>query len=127
MLARKRRPKRVSKHQQLVSEADQWVRAIVLKRQGEACLKCNQVKPLQAAHILAKGSHPSLRFDLENVIGLDVKCHLFWAHRDPVGFVDWINEKFPGRIDKLKLAASQYRKIDLKELICVLRSIHNAS
>ena len=121
-------PKRKSAHRHLVIEADGLVRAIVLHRQAKiygvgVCLKCQQARVLQAAHILGKGAHNGIRFDLENVIGLCLRCHIFWCHRDPVGFVDWINELFPGRIDKLKLAASQYRKQDLKELIVVLKSI----
>lgn len=120
---RTRKPKRVSAHQALVKEADAWVKAIVLNRQGPNCLKCGKPKPLHAAHILSKGANPSLRYDLENVIGLCMQDHIFWAHRDPVGFATWIEEKFPGRLDKLKLSASFYCHLDLKELICVLRSI----
>ena len=120
----KRSPvRKKSARRHLVQEADRLVREVVLQEQGEACLKCHQVKPLHAAHILPKGAYPSLRFETTNVIGLCMRDHLYWAHRDPVGFVDWVNQIFPGRIDRLKLSASQHRKIDLKELICVLKSL----
>lgn len=119
----RRRIKRKTTHQGLVEEADSWVKAIVLHRQGPNCLKCDKPKPLQAAHILSKGANGAIRFDLTNVIGLCMPCHIFWAHRDPSGFTDWIDELFPGRRTALKLAASHHRKIDLKELICVLRDI----
>jgi len=118
------RVKRVSAHQSLVKDADAWVRSIVFGRQGPKCLKCNEVKPLSASHILGKGANPALRYDLDNVIGLCVKCHIFWCHRDPVGFTDWIEEIFPGRLARLREMARQHCKIDLKELICVLKSIH---
>lgn len=49
--------------------------------------------------------------------------HIFWSHRDSSGFADWIDEIFPGRRAELKLRASFYRKVDLKELTCVLRDI----
>jgi hypothetical protein len=121
---RRSRPRRVSAHHGLVKDADAWVKAIVLARQGPRCLKCGSEKPLHAAHILSKGGHPGVRFELDNVIGLCMKDHIFWAHRDPVAFVDWINGLFPGRIERLKLASAQYRKIDMKELICVLKAIY---
>lgn len=124
MIKRNVRPKRQSTHMQLVKECDSWVRAIIMNRQGVHCLKCNDVKPLHAAHILSKGAHPGLRHDLENVIGLCMKCHIFWSHRDPVGFTDWIEENFPGRISRLKASSLHYRKNDLKELACVLKAIY---
>lgn len=122
-LKRSGRPKRKTAHQSLVREADLWVKAIVLHRQGPMCLKCQQVKPLQGAHIIGKGANPSMRFDLENVIGLCLKDHIFWAHKDPDGFVQWIESIFPGRLARLREAARHYRKIDLKELLCVLKDI----
>ena len=125
------RVRKRSKKNTLVTEADSWVRAIVFAKQGTdgnsgLCAKCGLQKLLQAAHIFSKGSHPSLRYDLDNVIGLCLRCHIFWAHRDPVAFVDWVEQKYPGRVDQLRLAAQMPRKIDLKELICVLKSIHKA-
>lgn len=124
MKPRKPIRKRSKKRFPLVTEADAWVKAIVFQRQGTGCLKCEKLKPLQAAHILAKGSHPSIRYDLDNVIGLCLACHIFWSHRDPVGFVDWIEAKFPGRIDRLRAAATERMGVDLKELICVLKQIY---
>lgn len=121
-IKRKRRPKRITAHQGLVLEADQWLKAIVLAKQGPNCLKCGEIKPLQAAHILSKGAHTSIRFETENVIGLCLQCHIFWAHRDPIGFTQWIEELYPGRIARLQEIARYPRKIDLKELICVLKS-----
>ena len=119
----RKRIRRKSAHQELVQEADSWVRAIVLHRQGPKCLKCHEVKPLHAAHMLSKGAFPSIRHELDNVIGLCMKDHIYWAHREPVGFQQWIEELFPGRIQRLMEAARHVRKVDLKELICVLRDI----
>lgn len=116
--------KRKSANQRLVEDADSWCRAIILHRQGPQCLKCKRIKPLQAAHILGKGANPSLRYDLENVIGLCVKCHIFWAHKDPSGFCEWIEGIFPGRLAKLREASRYHCKIDLKEVICVLKDIY---
>ena len=117
------RKRRKTAHRLLVEEADSWVRAIVLHRQGPKCLRCHEPKPLHAAHILSKGAFPSIRFDLDNVIGLCMKDHIFWAHREPIGFQQWIEEIFPLRIQHLMAEARFRRKIDLKELIAVLRDI----
>lgn len=120
------RRRRKSAHRLLVEEADAWVRAIVFLRQGPKCLRCSQVKPLHAAHILSKGAHPGIRFELDNVIGLCMKDHLFWAHREPIGFLQWIEELFPGRVERLSESARYRSRIDLKELICVLKSQYEA-
>ncbi len=121
-----RSSKKARAHQNLVKDADAWVKSIVLARQGPACLKCGQEKPLQAAHILGKGANPSLRYDLENVIGLCLKDHIFWAHKDPAAFVEWVETIFPGRLAVLRERAQYRCKIDLKELICVLKSIYKS-
>lgn len=120
--------KRKSAHQQLVEEADSWTKAIVLQRQGPLCLRCKQRKPLQGAHILRKGGkYSAIRHHLDNVIGLCGGCHIGWAHHNELEFYEWIEEVFPGRIAVLRLSARQRGRVDLKELICVLRSNYERS
>ncbi len=101
---------------------------LVHRRDGEVCLKCGTDgtrprNPLQAAHILPKGKYPLLQFVLDNLLTLCYACHIGWAHKDPVGFLDWIEAKWPGRIQELRISASSAmkRKIDLKELLIVLQ------
>jgi hypothetical protein len=117
--------KRVSAHQELVNEADAWVKAIVLHRQGPLCLRCKLRKPLQGAHVLRKGGkYNRIRHDLTNVIGLCAGCHIGWAHHNELEFYEWIEEMFPGRLAALRKVATLSRdKCDLKELICVLKDI----
>lgn len=126
MIRRGKRSRRKSARQELVNEADAWVRAIILQRQGVNCLKCEKPKPLQAAHILPKGHYPSMRFVLANVIGLCVGCHLFWAHKDPLGFTEWLDKKFPSRVDDLRAQSLIRYKPDLKEVIASLKAIYKS-
>lgn len=138
-MIRSKRPRRKSSHQKLVEEADAWVKEIVVNRQQGECLKA--IYPakslitanvvcgggMQGAHILRKGGlYLSLRHELDNVIGLCRNHHIFWAHVDEHAFGEWIEQIYPGRIARLKESALHYRKVDLKELICVLKSIWKA-
>jgi len=116
-----RRSKKASARKKLISEADQLVRKLVLARDGYACVRCNKSSVLQAAHILPKGHYPRMRFELLNVLSLDVGCHLFFAHKDPTGFTAWLGEKYPGRIEQLRIMAATARKIDMPELLLCLR------
>jgi hypothetical protein len=122
--------KRISAHQELVNEADAWVKAIVLHRQKVPCLRKGQYPPscggpIQGAHILRKGGkYNSIRHHLDNVICLCRNHHLYWAHANELEFYEWIEEIFPGRIRALRTTARyQSAKHDLKELICVLKDI----
>lgn len=124
----------MSPHQELVKEADSWVKAIVLNRQSGLCLRGAYDRmmrcggPLQGAHILRKGAlYSAIRHDLDNVVVLCRNHHIFWGHKDEHAFYEWIEQIYPGRIARLKeTAMAPHRKIDLKELICVLKSIHDA-
>ena len=77
---------------------------------------------LQAAHILPKGKYPLLRYALENLLTLCYRDHLEWAHKDPIGFVHWIEAVWPGRIQRLRESAAMPRKIDYRELLVVLEA-----
>lgn len=55
------------------------------------CQKCRKGKSTQAAHIFSRSNHAT-RWEIKNGIGLDYYCHLYWAHRAPVEFTEWIKE-----------------------------------
>src|SRR5215470_16498010 len=103
--------KRKSSRQLLVEDADAWVKAIILERQGGMCLR--------------KGGHySSIRWEPENVVVMCRNHHIFWAHKNEYDFYQWIEKLYPGRIEKLKQAAICQQKTDLKELIAVLQMIY---
>ena len=116
-----KRSKKTAGKRKLISEADQLVRKLVLARDSYVCVRCNGTNVLAAAHILPKGHYPRLRFELLNVISLCYRDHMHFAHRDPVGFTAWLEEKYPGRIEQLRIMAATARKIDLHELLICLR------
>ena len=65
-----------------------WSKAIRL-RDGK-CVKCGSVRGLHAAHIFPKGSYPLLRHNLDNGLTLCYKDHYFWAHINPIEFVEFV-------------------------------------
>jgi hypothetical protein len=129
-IKRSKRPRRKSAHQSLMEEADFWVKAIVLERQQGLCLRQGMRPvscggPLQGAHILRKGGmYRSIRHELDNVVILCRNHHMFWAHLYEGDFYLWIEQIYPGRIERLRISAQMARKVDLKELICVLKNVY---
>ena len=81
------------------------------------CLKCLRRPPqvvLHAAHIKPKGKFRNhhLRCDPLDGIPLCYACHLYWAHKDPLGFVAWLEDEIPGRILYLTSEAQIIKKFD---------------
>lgn len=60
-------------------------------RSRGSCVRCgnNDYKKLQCAHIMPRTAL-STRWDFMNLVCLCVSCHLFWAHKNPVEFTEWI-------------------------------------
>lgn len=114
--------KRKSERRRLMQQIDLLVRDRVFARDGWQCVKCGSVKNLQAAHIMPKGRYQRLRFEECNILTLCLGCHIFGAHRDPVGFIDWLEQKYPGKIQTLKEMAAMSRRVDMKELLIVLNA-----
>ena len=122
--------KRKSDHQKLVEEADSWANEVAFKIYGRECI-LRHIRAvscgggLQGAHILRKGGmYSSIRFHEDNRLPICRNHHIYWAHIYEHDFYQWVEATFPGRIEHLKeTAIAPHRKIDLRELICVLKSI----
>lgn len=69
---------------------DLWSK-LIKKRAGNQCEKCGKTKYVQAHHIIPRTCY-SLRHDKENGVALCRKCHLYWAHKDAIGFYQWIKD-----------------------------------
>jgi predicted restriction endonuclease len=100
-------------------ELDTLLRRIVMARDHETCRRCGRKsapgrgQAIETAHIIPKGSHPSMRYRLDNVLALCHSCHHFFAHKDPVGFVDWLGTVLaPGQLDRLRLVSAQGGRVD---------------
>jgi len=73
-------------------------RAVILERDRYRCRRCGAGKRpgrgggLQAAHIYPQGSHPALRFEVDNAVTLCASCHIYgplaW-HRHPQAAIIW--------------------------------------
>jgi hypothetical protein len=103
-----------------VKDADALVRILVMHR-DKVCQRCGSSKSLAAAHLLPKGTYPRLRFELLNVIALCYRDHMEFAHKNPIEFMAWLEQKFPGRGELLRIMARTSAKIDMKELLIGLR------
>lgn len=84
-----------------------WSKLVKLKS-GNKCAVCSSEKALNSHHIYSRAKM-SLRWATENGICLCVNHHIgvkFSAHKTPVDFNDWMNEKFGNDfMDGLKLMA----------------------
>jgi hypothetical protein len=88
-----------------VKKLDKLFSQVVTTRDGR-CLKCGKTQGIGAAHLYPKGKYTRMRWDTDNAIAMDWNCHLNWAHRDPLGFKDWLDVTLdPKRLSQLKLRA----------------------
>jgi hypothetical protein len=76
----------------------------IIRKRDPICRKCKKTKSTQCAHIFNRGNKAT-RWDLDNMIGLCYYCHIFWAHRCPVEFAEWV---------KKEIGATKYNKIKKK-------------
>jgi len=65
-----------------------------IRERDRYCVKCGKESGLQCAHLISR-TYRHLRWDSHNAVSLCYSCHLFWAHRNPLEFVEWIQETFP--------------------------------
>lgn len=63
----------------------------VIRARDKKCLKCGKKENLQCAHISSR-THLAGRWNELNAITLCTGCHLFWAHKEPVEFSEWLHD-----------------------------------
>lgn len=83
-------PKVFNKRRKIKELDKLW--SIKVKERDCKCLKCGKKTDLQAAHIFPR-TKINTRFDINNGITLCKRCHLYWAHKNPVEFTVWIEYK----------------------------------
>jgi len=76
----------MTKRAKLIKKADKLFAEIVRKR--GRCQRCGKTDNLQCAHLHSR-SKKSVRWNFDNAFCLNAGCHLFWAHQEPVEFVEW--------------------------------------
>lgn len=82
----------------------------IRQRDGK-CMRCGSISNLQCSHVLPR-NYLSIRWEMENAITLCVGCHIYWWHKYPHEAVEWFDNMWPGRYEKLKKLASTHKKID---------------
>jgi 5-methylcytosine-specific restriction endonuclease McrA len=122
MTLKRKKPRRKTSARKLKQKCDLLVRELVFARDGYKCVRCGKTDNLQAAHVLPKGLYQRLRFELDNVICLDIGCHLFWAHKDPLAFAEFIRQRYPGLEESLRERARTKGKVVVAEVYEQLRN-----
>jgi len=97
-------PKLKAKCQELCNE---YIR---LRDEGQPCISCGQIKPLQAGHFFAVKGYDSLRFNEDNVHGECASCNCF-NESHLIGYYDNLLIKIGvERMGKLKMLAEDYKQ-----------------
>jgi hypothetical protein len=65
--------------------------SLSIRSRDKRCLRCGTSDNLQCAHIFSRTAR-SVRWYPLNALTLCIKCHLYWAHRNPVEFVEFVRE-----------------------------------
>lgn len=77
----------------LIKKLDALFSLRVRERDG-VCLVCGKTENLQCAHLISR-TYKHLRWDERNAITLCYKHHIHWAHKEPLEFAAWVEEKLP--------------------------------
>jgi hypothetical protein len=116
---------RAKERASLTKECDSLTKQLIIYERGFFCERCGadgRNSPLHSAHIKSKAHYRRLRFEKQNLLLLCYKDHLEFAHKEPQDFILWIEEKWPGRLQQLRIMAATAAKVDLKQLVIVLRA-----
>lgn len=64
------------------------------------CAHCGKTSTLACAHILNR-KNLALRWDPINALCLCYRCHIHFAHKEPLLFIQWFADKYPERYEYL--------------------------
>jgi 5-methylcytosine-specific restriction endonuclease McrA len=115
-----RKPTKTSLRRKLDKLCSQIVRA------RGCCEHCGKKINLQCCHIFGR-TYNSTRWDLDNLLCLCPNCHINFAHKNPILFVEWVKAHL-GR-DKYNLLKEKHNQItkytleDLKTKLKILEEI----
>jgi len=103
-----------------ITKLDDLFREYIRQRDNMTCQKCGRTQNLQVAHFKSR-SNKHVRWCRDNAALLCGGCHLFWAHKDPLAFSEWvINRLGETKYNFLLLASRQAHKLffnDIKSVI----------
>jgi 5-methylcytosine-specific restriction endonuclease McrA len=100
----------------MVKKLDTLFSAYIRKRDGK-CLKCLRTDTLQCCH-LASRKNLAGRWNDKNAITLCYSCHIFWAHKEPIDFTNWVKKNYPAYYaEALKVKKTTVKDLDLGALV----------
>lgn len=116
----KRTSRRRKQRKARLHDADRLFSQYVRGRDGWACVRCHSPFSPQCAHLISR-SYRAIRWNPENATTLCQSCHVFFTHR-PLEWIDWCEERWPGRYAILKAQAlAGVKHVDYDEVCASLR------
>ena len=95
-----------------------------LVAKDQSCAVCGKkFETMQCSHIWSVKAHPSIRFDILNVLPMCGHCHNFWCHLNPMDAHDWFVKNYPERNDYLNFAKEQSKPWTADELHKIRQAI----
>ena len=91
-----------------------------VRERDEHCLSCGTENAGQCAHIVSR-RYRAIRWNELNAVRLCASCHRRFTSL-PVEWEVWVGERFPGRLQVLKLLALSDERPDVAEVIRALRT-----
>jgi len=125
-LIRRRRISKRSDRQRLIKRLHDLWREVVYRRDGHTCQVTGKRTGLNPHHVYPKHGFPSLRFDPDNGITLNMGAHMNWHDERLIEGLtprDWWTKRYPERAKRLALIAQTPRKVDLKLVEIYLRGL----
>ena len=112
----------MAKHKSKLKICDDLWKLVIRKRANNHCEYCNVYRPknLHTHHIIPRTCYP-LRHDIENGIALCLRHHLYYAHKDMIGFYNFIKDKRD--LDYLESRRHSQTKNDYEMIRIYLESV----
>ena len=115
-----------------IAELDKLVGDYIKAKASYCCEMCGKSWPpgqknptinrLTSAHVKTKGRYSLIRFEPDNLMALCwLPCHESRWHKDPQDAMKWFMAKWPGRIERIEIAARCAPKLDLPLLLMIWR------
>lgn len=102
-----------------------WAKLAKVKRPYcERCERCPPAVILDTDHIVSRMNR-RLRHDVRNACVLCRRCHLYWKHREPLEFADWIRAHRPedvAYLERTRNEISHFSVPDLQDMLADLES-----
>ena len=97
----------------LMHQADAAFSQVVKWRDGHTCERCESDYQPECAHLITR-DYKAVRTSLQNAVTLCRTCHAWFTHH-PVEWENWLEDKWPGRLQQVKTRALKYERVDWQQ------------